>query len=271
MKVTSYNDNTRGTVMTDQMAHHYHLNTKLESQQKKLQEQINIATKHNNQQKETNYTTDIKKKPKQKSKNLSVNSVDSDEPTMKMVSETKKLKSQTKNLDNKSKIMISESKKRKRDKFKNYDLTVQVYDKVIHKKIKVPLTKPPKKDKPKNNSKNMDEEEDEKDYVWEIDRDWKLPYYRRQKYKKPKQKTDLEVMGLENYRKREGYEGELLVHFKDGRRDWAPACACKKDAKAKMYNDALKRFNLTNEQLEYGLSKKQIVPIEQKGKEEHFE
>ena len=75
-------------------------------------------------------------------------------------------------------------------------------------------------------------------------------------------------MALENYRKRLGHEGELLVRFKDGRRDWAPACACKTDAKAKMYNDALKSFNLTNDQLEFGKSKKQIVTIEkQKGKE----
>ena len=63
------------------------------------------------------------------------------------------------------------------------------------------------------------------------------------------------VIALENYRKRVGHEGELLIRYKDGRRDWSHACTAKIDAKAKMYNEALKRFNLTNEQLEFGLSK----------------
>ena len=212
------------------------------------------------------------KKRKERSKNLSINSDDSDDKERKMGRKSKKLK-----IRSEMKKTKSESKHIKGDKIQNYDLKIHVNDEVIHKNFEVNLTKKTtttknlKRTKKRNSAKNMDEEEDGKDYIWEIDRDWKLPYYRRQKYKKPKQKTDLEVMGLENYRKREGYEGELLVHFKDGRRDWAPACACKTDAKAKMYNDALKRFNLTNEQLEYGLSKKQIVTIEQKGKDEHFE
>ena len=258
MKVTSYNNNTKGTVMIDQMAHNYHLSQQLEIQQKKLAEQLKIVTQRNLQQNEIIPLPEKTKKRKEISKNLSINSDDSDEQEQKIVKKSKQMK-----------------KKSKGDKIKNYDVKIHVNNEVIHKNFDVNITKNTtttkkitKIIKQKNNAKNQDKEIEEIDYHWEIERDWNLTYYRRQTELKPRQKADLEVIAIENFRKRYGHEGELLIHFKDGRRDWAPACACKYDAKAKMYNDALKRFNLTNDMLEYGLSRKKINTIEKnKGKE----
>jgi hypothetical protein len=96
----------------------------------------------------------------------------------------------------------------------------------------------------------LDEELDEDDYEWDIPRDWNLKYFRRNTIMKTK-RADLTVMALENYRKQKGKEGELLIRWKDGRRDWTIAYAAKKDAKAPMYNAALKKFKMTNELLKY--------------------
>lgn len=51
MNMSAFNDDTPGTVMSDQMANTYHLNTQLNEQKNQLQRQINIATIHNKQQK----------------------------------------------------------------------------------------------------------------------------------------------------------------------------------------------------------------------------
>ena len=64
----------------------------------------------------------------------------------------------------------------------------------------------------------MDLEDDEADYNWEINRDWTLKYYRRNNIMKMKRPI-LTVKALENYRKRVAREGELLIHWEDGRRE----------------------------------------------------
>ena len=106
----------------------------------------------------------------------------------------------------------------------------------------------------------MDLELDEADYIWEIHRDWTLQYYRRNTIMKTKRQI-LTVKALENYRKQVALEGELLIHWEDGRREWAFCCDVKKDAKAALYNAAMKRFKLTNEMMRFGLSKPKLMLI----------
>jgi hypothetical protein len=137
---------------------------------------------------------------------------------------------------------------------------------VIDKKVKYKIGVKQKKTTKRTNAKNLDEELDEKDYVWEIERNWSFTYYRRNTVLKPKQRKDLTVVGLENYRKKFGREGELLIRFADGRRDWTYACDAKKDAKAKMYNEAMKKFKLTDDQFKFGLSKLHLIAVEKQKK-----
>jgi hypothetical protein len=81
----------------------------------------------------------------------------------------------------------------------------------------------------------------------------------------------LQVDSLVNYRKREGeYEGELLIKWKDGRREWTPAKSAWKDAKAPMFNAALKKFNLTKEMLRFGLTKQKEIAVEKQRKKELY-
>jgi N-methylhydantoinase A/oxoprolinase/acetone carboxylase beta subunit len=75
------------------------------------------------------------------------------------------------------------------------------------------------------------------------------------------QRANLTVIGLENYRKRFDREGELLIRYQDGRRDWTYAVDAKHDAKAEMYKEALKKFKITDGQLKFGLSKLHEVAI----------
>jgi hypothetical protein len=273
MKVTTYTDNVKGTVMVDMMAHTHHLNNQLLEKQNKLQEQIDIATLHNNKQKQlqtmvNNVSSEcilpalpavmptIKKKKLRivgkQPKNLTINSV---------CSSVQGLDDEDNTPINK---LVNDSKKRKqqKQKTKEFDLTVQVHDKIINKKIIIKQGRKPNKGPNRKNAKNLDPELDEKDFIWEIERDWTLEFFRRNTVMKSK-RQDLVVMALENYRKRKGeYEGELLIRWKDGRREWTNACAAKTDAKAKMYNAALKKFNLTNEQLQYGLTRAHNAAIE---------
>lgn len=74
------------------------------------------------------------------------------------------------------------------------------------------------------------------------------------------------VVGLENYRKQYGKEGELLMRYADGRRDWTFAVNAKKDAKTKMYKQAMNTFNLTDEQFKFGLSNLHLLAIEKQKK-----
>lgn len=147
---------------------------------------------------------------------------------------------------------------------KSYNVKIQVCDKmVVNKQVKYKIAKKPPK---RNNAKNLDDESDEKDYVWEIERNWSFTYYRRNTVLKKGKRPDLTVVGLENYRKRFGFEGELLIRFADDRRDWTFAVDAKKDAKAKMYHAAMKKFKLTDEQFKFGLSRHHLIALDKQKK-----
>jgi hypothetical protein len=275
--------------MNDQMAHTHHLNNQLDinnkkviEQSQKLQEQITIATSLNNTLK--NSTADGSKSTQPKvtgniiknlpimskvPKNLTINSVCSsvegkDDVQNSTIAE---VIDDVKNAPDSVEVEVSKKRKTKNYKEKTFNVKIQVCDKmVVDKKVKYKIGLKPKKTPKRTNAKNLDEELDEKDVSWEIERDWSLTYYRRNKVLKQKQRPDLTVVGLENYRKQFGYEGELLIRFADGRRDWTYAINAKKDAKAKMYNQAMKKFKLTDEQFKFGLSKHHQVAAEKQKK-----
>lgn len=276
--------------MNDQMAHTHHLNNQLDINNKKvleqsqlLEEQISITTTLNNTLKKntadgSGSTTPkvtsnaIKKLPiiSEMRKNLTINSVCSsvegiDDSQNTLVAEV------VDDVPNEP-IMDKDKVAKKREiqnyKEKSFNVRVQVCDKMVidkEVKYKIGVNKPKKAPKIKN-AKNLDEELDETNIVWEIDRDWSLTYFRRNTVLKKNQRVDLTVVGLENYRKKFGYEGELLIRFADGRRDWTYAVNAKKDAKAKMYKDAMKRFKLTDEQFKFGLSRLHLVAVDKQKK-----
>ena len=67
---------------------------------------------------------------------------------------------------------------------------------------------------------NTDLEEDEDDYKWEIERDWSRKYYRRNDKKLNKKKGD-KLQEICNHRKHYRFEGELLIMWNDGKREWS--------------------------------------------------
>jgi hypothetical protein len=220
--------------MSDQMAETHHLNKKLNEnnkkvvvQQQKLQEQIKIATTHNMQQHINktmlNRTPDgssiqtpkitsniIKKLPiiSAVPKDLTINSVCSSVEGINDVQKSPiaEVVDDVKNAPDAEVVDVSKKRKTKNYKEKTFNVKIQVCDKmVIDKKVKYKIGLKPKKTPKRTNAKNLDEELDEKDIKWEIDRDWSLTYYRRNKVIKRKQCPDLTVVGLENYRKQFGY------------------------------------------------------------------
>jgi hypothetical protein len=196
--------------MSDQMAETHHLNKKLNEnnkkvvvQQQKLQEQIKIATTHNMQQHinktminrtpdgsniQTPKTTSniIKKLPVMSAtqKDLTINSVCSSVEGINDVenSPIAEVVDDVQNATDAEEVDVSKKRKTKNYTEKTFNIKVQVCDKmVIDKKVKYKIGVKPKKTPKKTNSKNLDEELDEKDYKWEIDRNWSLTYYRRNK------------------------------------------------------------------------------------------
>jgi hypothetical protein len=69
---------------------------------------------------------------------------------------------------------------------------------------------------------NEDPETFEANITWEIERDWNATYYRRSKkiLVKNIRKCDLKIEECCNIRKQVGFEGELLVRWNNGQRDW---------------------------------------------------
>jgi hypothetical protein len=63
-----------------------------------------------------------------------------------------------------------------------------------------------------------DSENDDDKYVYEIKRDYKKKYFMSNSKRLIKTKSNLE--SIENHRKGKGYEGEVLVKYTDGIRDW---------------------------------------------------
>jgi hypothetical protein len=282
MKVNTFNNNIAGTVMDDQMAHSFNLNKsldeknkQLEKQQKKLEEQIKIAEMHNMKQQLNNTTennddhagtSNLKKQTNSKykkmrelplaakiPKNLSINSV---------CSSNEGLNDNNQNATKTKLVNVTKKRKQSHGKVKEFSIKIFQGNKLAsQKRVKYKIAPKPKKPPTKNDAKNLDKETDEKDYVWEIERDWKLTYFRRNKVLKKGTRANLTVIGLENYRKQYEKEGELLMRYKDGRRDWTFAIDAKHDAKDEMYNEAMQRFKLTDDQFKFGLSKFHEIAI----------
>jgi hypothetical protein len=77
---------------------------------------------------------------------------------------------------------------------------------------------------------NTDREEDEEDYIWEIERDWSAKYYRRNR-KKLNNKRVVIIQQICNHRKHVDFEGELLIMWTDGTREWSYISASYHDSK----------------------------------------
>lgn len=201
--------------MNDQMAHTHRLNNRLDEnnkkvlvQTKKLEEQIMIAEEHNMQQKmkstSLNNAPDVGNLNKKKvtpniikklptisavQKDLSINSVCSSDngiDDVENIPEAKVVKTNSKKKTPEAKVVKTDSKKRTNNNFneKEYSVRVQVGDKmVIDKTVKYKIKK-----KPRTNASNLDKEEDEAHFVFEIDRNWSLKYFRRNTVLKPRQK-----------------------------------------------------------------------------------
>lgn len=116
------------------------------------------------------------------------------------------------------------------------------------------------------NGSNKDGEIDETGIMWEIPRDWSKKYFRRNTVMKSK-RPSLVCVELCNHRKQMGNEGELLVRWKDGRRDWSHMYAAYKDCGAKMVNSYLKSVSLSKEIMGHGLiakKRKQAIEMQKK-------
>jgi hypothetical protein len=100
----------------------------------------------------------------------------------------------------------------------------------------------------KCDSLNTDMEEEEKDAVWEIDRDWTKKYYRRNNIILKKRARD-EIEEIANHRKELRCEGELLVIWKNGIRDWGLLSHVATD-EPKMVDAYLKDNNLTMQMMQ---------------------
>lgn len=224
-------------------------NEKKKSPKKQL---FNDSKKRNHKEIDEDDTIHFKKK---KAKKKEIND-DETTPIVKLVKDSKKIK-----IDEvKDKIPITELMNLSKKKKKKDDTQKTTTKKIIKQKCY----------QKKKNKDNLDLEEDEADYNWEIPRDWTLKYYRRNTIMKSK-RPSLKVIALENYRKQVAREGELLIHWEDGRREWAYCCNARTDAKAPMYNAALKRFKLTNVIMKLGLSKEIIIAInKQKDKLDYY-
>lgn len=98
---------------------------------------------------------------------------------------------------------------------------------------------------------NQDIEEDECNYIWDLDRDWSKKYFRRNNtvlY----QNVEIAVEEVGNHRKQYLCEGELLIVWTNGIRLWTPmSIACECDPKMiKMISTYLIKNNLTKQIME---------------------
>lgn len=103
----------------------------------------------------------------------------------------------------------------------------------------------------KTNNLNKDEEADEKGIVWQIDRSWSKRYFRRLLQLPPNKKADEVAIALLNHRKEYDREGQLLLQWRDTRREWSNISCCIKDIGLKAVNCYLKDNNLTKEMMGY--------------------
>jgi hypothetical protein len=73
----------------------------------------------------------------------------------------------------------------------------------------------------KLNADNEDDEPEEADYEWEIECDYSRKYFRRNKKRLYKNAKKDVINNIANHRKRKGDEGQMLVVWMDGIRQWA--------------------------------------------------
>jgi hypothetical protein len=109
--------------------------------------------------------------------------------------------------------------------------------------------------KKKTNKTNPDTEDDEKNIEWEIPRIWmNRKYFRRSDVitKQLKKGVPLTAIEMGNHRKAVGDEGELLIVWNDGRREWSYLCTAYIDNK-NLCLQYLKANNLTVKQMCKGL------------------
>lgn len=115
---------------------------------------------------------------------------------------------------------------------------------------------------------NADPELNEAHIIWEIEREWGAKYFRRStKILIKIKKCDYKVDEVVNHRKQAGFEGELLVVWNSGERDWSPVERVYSDNNQAMVEDYLSRKSLTKERMEFGLYIVQQEKIEKQVKE----
>jgi hypothetical protein len=128
----------------------------------------------------------------------------------------------------------------------------------------VPITTEPKFD-----ALNIDPEDDEIDFVYDIARDWTKKFHRRNYVSNNVTKIE-KLIEFANHRKRKDDEGELLGVWLDGQRTWNYLSDCITD----FYNGAVKYMHengITKEMMGLGIKKKRDIEIsrsEKKAKKE---
>lgn len=101
---------------------------------------------------------------------------------------------------------------------------------------------------------NTDVEEDECNFIWEVDRDWTKKYFRRNNIVLNKN-APIAVDELGNHRRQRLCEGEFLIVWKNGIRDWTlMSIAYEIDQKMKkLISNYLLENNLTKQIMEKSL------------------
>lgn len=124
---------------------------------------------------------------------------------------------------------------------------------------------------------NKDLEEDEIHILWEIDRNWNAKYFRRNNIERFKVKSHY-INLICNHRKQRNQEGELLVKWNNGEREWSAISNIKTDLEdTKLKNKKnididlyLKQFKLTIKNMGHNLKEwgdKKQLEMEEKSKQ----
>jgi hypothetical protein len=111
---------------------------------------------------------------------------------------------------------------------------------------------------------NLDIEDDECNYIWDLDRDWTKKYFRRNNIVLT-ENAPIAVDEIGNHRKQYLHEGEFLIVWKHGIRDWTPmSIAYDIDPKMKkLITNYLLKNNLTKNIIEKCLIPATIDEIEE--------
>ena len=96
----------------------------------------------------------------------------------------------------------------------------------------------------KTDDNNLDEEVEERDIVWQIQRDMTAKYYRRNTIRPKGVKQSYEIIEICNFRKQFHKEGELLIRSKDEIRWWTFMTNVQHDYGPRKTMDYLKKRGL---------------------------